>query len=383
MSSSLPELSNRLVSVGTLVLFGLLPTREAFERIRQDQELASLPDDQLLTLIEETDRYWREIMAVSHPESFVIYPELMIICIKVRLQSLAQFAAGVRDEEKEEVNLRRAQWITILAQSLLAEGMVFLLIPEPQMAWRLFMEANLAARALPDFGQLRLREVMWAAYGQFVAAQIGRQAGLAQHASEELARLLQAPNREQEAQTYLEEIQQEFEMVRNALQQRQKDAISSSDPSSTKPEDPLVSYKDQVNHYGDLILSGKMPPDEAKKEFLAHVDLSRVERGIYFVSMFHFGVAQTEPERAIVLAELNYAAACQLSGDLAELTRAYCAHALGNAYAAKARRNHNKAESFRQALPYLEEAFPIIEKRSNPTSPDVQRIMTLLAVSYR
>src|SRR5690348_8588323 len=117
MSSSLPEFSNRIVSVGTLVLFGLLPAREAFERIRQDQQLLTLPDDQLLALVEETDRYWREIMAVSRPKSFVIYPELMVTCIKVRLKSLGQFAAGTRDEEKQEVNLRRAHWITILAQS--------------------------------------------------------------------------------------------------------------------------------------------------------------------------------------------------------------------------------------------------------------------------
>ena len=119
MSSLLPELSNRLVNIGTLVLFGLLPAREAFERIRQDQELANLPDDQLQSLIEETDRYWREeIVDVSHPKSFVIYPELMVTCIKVRLKGLGQLAEGTRYEEKPEVDLRRARWITILAQSL-------------------------------------------------------------------------------------------------------------------------------------------------------------------------------------------------------------------------------------------------------------------------
>src|SRR5579884_1462905 len=227
MSSSLPELNNRIISVGTLVLFGILPAREAFERFWRDQELENLPDDQLQSLIEETDRYWREIISVSSPESYIIYPELMVTCIKVRLKNLGQFAPGASDKEKPELNLRRARWITILTQSLLAEGMVFLLVPEPEMAWKVFTEANIGARALPDFGQLRLREVMWACYGQSVAAQLGHQPNLVQQAEEELARLLQIPNREQEALTYLEEIRQEFATFRNIFQQRQK-ALASS-----------------------------------------------------------------------------------------------------------------------------------------------------------
>ncbi|MGH9931563.1 MAG: hypothetical protein ACREA9_20340, partial [Pyrinomonadaceae bacterium] len=188
----IPELDNRLFAIAQQVVFGTLLPQHAIEKVQQDRELLSLPDKQLLVVIEEADRSWRERLpnvAVRHPENSLIYPLLMAACAEVRLKAIGQFRRGADEKTKPSLDLRMAEWITILSRCLTAKGMGLLLLPEPQAAWETFTSANIGARALPDSGQLRLREVLAACYGQRVAAMIGRQKEAYDLAEQEFAGL--------------------------------------------------------------------------------------------------------------------------------------------------------------------------------------------------
>lgn len=171
----IPELRNKLIATGVQVVTGSLLPQHAVETIRDDEWVRNLPDDALAALLEETDQYWREMadVAVQRPESVRIYPELMTVAAETRLKAIGPFRRGVTPEDKPAFDARMDRWITTLSHCLLAKGMVLLLLPHPQAAWETFTQAGILARALPDRGHLRYREVLWACYGQREATSPG------------------------------------------------------------------------------------------------------------------------------------------------------------------------------------------------------------------
>jgi tetratricopeptide (TPR) repeat protein len=391
----IPELDNRLFFIAQQVVFGTLLPQHAIEKVQQDRELSSLSDERLLVVIEEADRSWREKLlrvAVRYPKNSLIYPVLMAACAEVRLKAIGQFRRGADEKTKPSLDLRMAEWLTIMSRCLTAKGMGLLLLPEPQAAWETFTDANIAARALPDFGQLRLREVLAACYGRRVAAMIGRQKEAYDLAEQEFAGLMQLSNREQEAQAYLAEIVQEFEPIREVLNRRQakppEQETADDKQSSDDPATYAAHYMEQLNFYGGMLQAGRMQPEKAKEQLLASIDLSRLTaQQVSFISISQRQLAASAPDRAVLLAELNYAVASSLEGDKSDLTRAYCAYALAEALTAKARyldKETNNTADYRRAIVFYEEALAMLDDGFDLDSIIECALMyTQMAVCYR
>ncbi|HYG11987.1 MAG TPA: tetratricopeptide repeat protein [Pyrinomonadaceae bacterium] len=379
-----PELHNKLVAVGNQVVFGTMPLEKAHEIIAGDEELSRLADEQLWELIEEAERYWRDKLgvAVKHPQNIIIYPLLITTCAKARLRVIGQSQLVADDTTKPALDLRMAQWITNTARCLLSNGLAFLLLPDPQRAWEMFKRADIMARGVPDAGRLRLREVLWATYGQIIASQESDE-----NANQEMKLIMTAPAYRQETQVYLAEAKQEFAVFWNVFQQRQQflKSQSSDTPPPDAPKPFMVHYRDQLNNYLKGIQAGKLQLEEAKQRLLAEIDFSQVnvELLVNFSNLF-LKLAESDPQLAAVLSELNYAVAAAFNGDQAERARFACSGVAGIAVTAWAKRNDNNTEDFRRAIPYLEEALEFVD-RAQPSEAAFRMamIMNQLAICYR
>lgn len=379
------ELHNKLVAVSNQVVMGALSLEEAVKIIAVDEELSNLADEQLWALIEEAEGYWRDklAIAVKHPENIIVHPLLITECAESRLRAIGQLRRGADDATKPAFDERAVQWLTNMARCLLSNGMAFLLLPDRERAWQMFKRAEVMAGTLPDGGRLRLREMLWATYGQIIATQETEG-----EASQQMDRIMSAPAYREETQVYFAEVRQELSVFWNIFQQRQQFLKSQSSDSPTTPDAPkpfMLSYTERLNSYLRRIQSGEVQIDEAKRQLLEETDFSQLNGGMLSIfSVLHLKLAETAPDHAAVLAELNYAVASAFKGEQAEQARSACSGVLGLALAARAKRNDNDAADFRRAISYLEEAS---ESPEQPQHPDaVYRaalILNQLAICYR
>lgn len=381
----IPELHNKLVAVSTQVVSGVISQEEATGIIVADEELSNLEDEQLWAVIEEAERYWRDRLgvAVKHPESLVIHPTLITACADARLRAIGQLRQGLEGEARLALDKRMAQWITNTARCLLANGMAFMLLPDNMRAWQMFKRADLTARGVPDAGRLRVREVLWATYGQVIASQ-----ELQGPASQEMELIMSAPAYRQETQAYLAEVKQEFDVFWNVYQQRQQFLKSQSSESPPPPADPkpfMLHYKERLDSYLHRIQAGELQLDGAKQLLLEETDFSQlnVEMFVAF-SNLQLKLVETDPVQAVVLAELSYAVASAFEGALAEQARSVCSGVLGLALIARAKQNNNDTEDFRRAISYLEEALKSSGAAQTPEAAHQMAFITnRLAVCYR
>jgi len=381
----IPELHNQLVAVGNQVVSGMVSLEDAHQIIAGDEALSDLADEQLWALIEEAERYWRNRLgvAVKHPQNIVIYPLLITPCAESRLRAIGQLRHGSDDVAKPALDLRMAQWITNTARCLLSNGMAFLLLPDNKRAWEMFVRADIMARAVPNAGRLRVREVMWATYGQIITTQETEG-----KATQEMNSIMSAPAYREVTQVYLAEIKQDFAVFWNIFQQRQQFLKSQSSDNPLPPETPksyMLRYGDQLNSYLHLVRAGKIQLDEAKRRLLEETDFSQMYAGILInFSTLHLKLAESDPRRAAVLADLNYTVASAFDGDDAEHARSVCSGVLGLALAVWAKRNNNHTEDFRRAIPYLEKALESEEgEQSSAVAIRMAMIINNLAICYR
>lgn len=382
------DLDNRIIGIGNQVVFGAILPQRAFEMLREDPELKALPDEALRAVIEETERYgWEHLdAAVHHPENVMIYAALISAAAQDRLKAIGQFRAGLPEKEREAMSPRMADWITLTANCMIAEGVARLLLPDPQGAWQTFTQANVAARALPDSGRLRLRETLWAAYGQRAAAVMGGQDALRDNAEAELSGLLRLPGREEEAQGCLAEIQERFGALQDILHRRETEPEKDQDKAqSPDPDSYGLYYAERLNYAGGLLLAESVPPLKARDILLDSLDLARLEdRHVYYLSLMHRNLADGAPDRGIILAGLNYAVAARLRGPKAELTRGYCAYALGYALALQGRRADDR-KTYRRAIRFHKKALAVLSARpdSDAAAHDCALIAAQLAICHR
>jgi tetratricopeptide (TPR) repeat protein len=382
------DLDNRIIGIGNQVVFGAILPQRALEMLRENPELRALPDDALRAEIEETERYcWERLnAAVHHPENVMIYAALIAAAAQDRLKAIGQFRAGLPEKEREAMSPRMADWITLTANCMLAEGMARLLLPDPQGAWQTFMQANVAARALPDSGRLRLRETLWAAYGLRAAAVMGGQDALRGNAEAELSGLMHSPGREEEAQGYLAEIRTRFDGLESILHRRQTEPEEDVDRSqSDDPEAYGLYYAERLNYSGGLLLAKSVPPLKARDILLDSIDLARLEdRHVYYLSLMHRNLSDGAPDRGIIMTGLNYAVAARLRGPRAELTRGYCAYALGYALAIQGRQTDDR-KTYRRAIRFHKEALAILAARpeSDAAAHDCALVAAQLAICHR
>ena len=381
----IPELHNKLVAIGNQVVSGMMSMEDAHQIIAGDETLSALADEQLWALIEEAERYWRDKLGVAaqHPQNIVVYPLLITPCAESRLHAIAQLRHGSDDVNKPALDLRMAQWITNTARCLLSNGMAFLLLPDIKSAWEMFVRADIMARAVPNAGHLRVREVLWATYGQIIATQESEG-----KATQEMNSIMSAPAYQDVTQVYLAEIKKEFAVFWNIFQQRQQFLKSQSSDNPPPPEVPksyMLRYGDQLNSYLHLVRAGEIQLDEAKRRLLEETDFSQMYAGIFInFSNLHLKLAESDPRRAAVLTELNYTIASAFDGDEAEHARSVCSGVLGLALAAWAKRNNNHTEDFRRAILYLEKALESEEQeQSSAVAIRMAMIINNLAICYR
>lgn len=382
------EFRNKLVVLGNQVVFGMLSASRAVESIAGDRDLQNLSDGQLETLILEADRYWRDMLdiAVHRPENVAIYPILIYECARVRLQAIGRFRAGQEIAEQKRLDSRFDHWLTLETNCLIAKAMALLLLPQSQGAWNAFTEAGIHARALPDLDRPRLREMLWAAYGQGIAAMQGGQQSLYEEAQKALNDLFAYG--EELAIAFLEEIEVEFNRFISTYERRMEllsGASSVETEASNHEESPDSIYLSDLNDMTHKVIDGHVSLDAARLQILerAH-SLKLSAKTIYLVSVSHHNLGYIDPDVAATAAELNYAAATYLSGDLAEDTRFHCKLVLGTTLANKARHHQNEKGIFHLAIPHLEEALLYLTGLNNPE--DLEKIgigLNLLAVCYR
>lgn len=378
----IPELTNKLVMLGIQVVFGCLDPDRAIENVRSSPEFSSATDAGIRKLIDETDRYWREHLeaAVAHPENVAIYPVLMAACAEERLKAIGAYRKGCSAAEQPDLDRRMAEWISLTARCELARGMTLLLFPRHEEAWKAFSRANAMARALPDSGVLRLRETLWAAFGQRLAASLGGQDGLATMANQELNGLMNFPGREAEAREYLAEIEKEFETLREVFNRRMRHLNDGSPDSETPVSTDLgcgMAYIKLLNSCANYVIAGKLEMHEAQGKLAEEVDISRLRPlYLYLQTMLHRQLAESNPDAALILATLNRGVAILLGGDLAETTRAYASYALGKALLTRGRRD-NDPVMYADAFRPLEEARAFFDKDDGEDSGLHAAVITL------
>jgi tetratricopeptide (TPR) repeat protein len=278
-----PEISNKLISIGNQVLDENLQFRDAVEIVKSDRELNDLPDERLQALIQEANHYWfyDGDLARSRPENLLIYPLLTEVCAETRVKAIGQFRKGVQGEAKQSLDIRMATWIGILAECLLNKGMVLLLPDDPrspQGSYEAFLRANLGARALPDFGQLRLREVLWSAHGMWLAAVMWKQSQLAQNALQERNALSKMPGRQVEAQAYILEIEAAFHKLLEAKQRRTKQiGINMETSRKSKDANKTFDYNALLTSIGNRVTAGELSIEQGKHDLLT---TSRINLGV-------------------------------------------------------------------------------------------------------
>lgn len=379
-----PELNNRLVAVANQVLTGMVSQAEAEEIIVGDESLTNLADEQLWALIEEAERYWRGklVIAAKHPQNLLIHPMLITSCAESRLRALGQIRRGADAAAKPALDQRMAQWISRTAHCMLANGMAYLLLPDYKRAWETFKRAEIMASALPDFGNIRLRELMWAAYGQYVASRESDQS-----ARQQMQHLLSSAEYKQEAQVYLPELQDEFTIFSNVFQQRHQflKSQASNNPPPEAPKPFMLRYVDLLNSYMRRIRAGELQLDEAKRLLLEEVDFSQLSSGALITSSaLHIKLAESAPQQAVLLAELNHAVASVFEGDEAEYARTACSEVLGVALTGWAKENNYDDETFRRAILYLETALESLEQeQSRQFAARIAQLLSHLAICFR
>lgn len=375
MLEKLPELHNRLVILGNQVVFGMMPFSQALQLAANDAELQSLPDEALEALVHQARAYWREDLelAIRRPQNVYVYPALIKECVRDRLQAIGRFRAGQK-EARHDFDVRFDHWITLETRCLLDCGLCLLLIPESKAAWETFTEAAVHARALPDLDRPRLREMLFAAYGQGTAAFLGQQPALADQARQEVNFLLQKGGAA--AAQHLEEIEAEFAVFAGIYQRRSE--------AQQQPA-PAAEYLKVLNELSGRVKSGQLELAAARGMILERARrIDPGSTGIYYVSGFNQNLAHTDPDSAVINAELDLAAAAYLTDELAAETRANCQFVLGFARARQARVHKNDPDLYRQAAPHLEAALAFFQTLENPEyRPKISVSLNYLAMCYR
>ncbi len=390
------EFHNPLIRIGRQVSLNLFQPQEAIQEVKQSQELSALSDEQLQTIIEETNQYWRAQVAealtdpssivFSDPEHVVIYTRLMRICAEKRIEAIRYFENDIRNEQQNVLyHARYNRWIIIQVRCLLSQGSAMLLFPNFKNASDIFHNTYEIILTFPDFRQSCLCEALHACYGLIIVAMLTKQMETLQQIGQELASLKGISDRQQEIQRCMEAIQQDFELITYICEQRvilltkpKKRAIrrrkriqSVRKTSATPNSNPMtyaLFYREMLNRHGQLVCEEKMIYEAAEQQLLHSINISRLRtEEVYFLAQEHEALAPSRLDLAIVLAKLNYTVSYLLTDKKAELARTQCAYTLGVALLKKGREQKGPLRRDEGwigdpalcalALPYLEEAL--------------------------
>ena len=383
---SLVELRNPIVKRAYWMIGEQLPVETAVEALLNDEQLQSEPDDELIRIIEEADRFWRGQCedCVRKPGSIEMYAPLMTACCKQRYDSLWELRKAASAGEQAALTARMGRLMTVRAHCELASAESLLLNEKYREAYEAFGRAEWAARAVPDEGSLRLCEILWARYGQWATASRARRPNETASAEAGINQLLQGAG--PAAEECLRKVEQIFSRhhwvfsERDRLRRELKEHPAQPGKPPAEAPSAAGSLLELVSGLAAGVRSGQMTMEEARERAGARFPSLGLQPGMVGVAsgMFETLVA-TDPERAVLLAEINCELALQFQ-DQPEL-QSGCLGSLAFAL------NHlpgNQPAGFQRAIEVLDRAYELV-KSSRDAGPNrrAAQICVELAVANR
>jgi hypothetical protein len=210
-----------------------VPLDAAVRSLTDGEDVQSLSDDELIRTVEEADTHWREQYreCVHHPVGIAMYAPLMQAVCRQRYDRLAELRRSAPEPERTALTVRLGRLLTVAARSALAGAEALLLSERFRQAYEAFGEAEWLARALPDEGSLRLREILWARYGRWTAARAAQRREESESAHAGVDEIVQGVGPAAEA--CLQEIDQRFAPYRWVLEERARLRRQLADHSRT------------------------------------------------------------------------------------------------------------------------------------------------------
>ena len=124
--------------------------------------------------------------------------------------------------------------------------------------------------------------------------------------------------------------------------------------------DATYGYVRAVEEAAAEVVAGELDEEEGRRRIASLARGLATPFAVHMLTRLHLRLAQTDPARAIVAAELNHAGASALDGPDAAACRADTALAAGGAYLAQAQRDPTRVDLFSRAAAYLSEALPVL-----------------------
>lgn len=376
MAKETPE--DRLVEVSNPIVnraYFMIGMRTGLDVARQsllkDRDLQSKSDDELIQIIEQADRHWRDQYkdCVRKPGVIAMYAPLMAACCKQRYDSLFELRKTASDKEKEALTGRMGRLLTIQTHCALAGAESLFLNENIKEAYDAFGQAEWLARSLPDEGSLRVCEVLWARYGQMAAASMAGRQQEFEAASAGIQQLLDGAG--PIADQSLDKVEALFSRHRWVLNERERlrqELRDHPDQAIAPPEEPSSPFESLVTLAYELVgkvQGGQITIADAKETAKAEALSLDLQPGmvVNFATVCLDTLVQADPQSSVWFEEILCEIALQFQND--PYVEAYCLSQLGTASIALAQ---SKGMGYERGIEVLERAYETISIRDSPDS---------------
>jgi tetratricopeptide (TPR) repeat protein len=366
---TIPEIANPIIQRAFWTISDHLSLDAAIGSLLDSEQMGSLSDNELIRIIEEADRYWRDKYkyCVRTPGSVLAYAPLMEACCHQRYTQLSKQRDSAPETERAALTARMARLLTVGAHCELARAETLLLNERCQEAYQMFGRAEQMARQMPDEGVLRLYEILWAHYGQWAAASMAHRQGEIDTARAGIHQILLQVGTE--AEEYIKKIEQLFSRhqwvfgERARLRQEQQDGVTEHAPSDRLGGlSPMV---DLIRRLASEVESGKLSLEAARESARTELPSLHVQPGMMrLVSALYEEVAEIDPERAVRFEEIASELALQFR-DHPDVQGAGL-YSLGFALSRLARK---QGAGFERAMATLERAYELVSSEQRDDEP--------------
>jgi tetratricopeptide (TPR) repeat protein len=390
--SAIPEIENPIVRRAFWAISAQVPLEAVVRSLLDSEDVKSLPDNELLRIIEEADRFWRDRYkdCVRTPAVVAAYPVVMEACCHQRYERLWEERKSAPEAERAALTTRMGRLLTVCVRCVLAGAETILLNENFQKAYHMFGGAEQMARQMPDEGSLRLYEILWARYGQWAAASMGNRRDETDSACAGISEiLLQVGSEAEECIKKIEQLFARHQWVlreRARLRREQQGQVAGQGPPGP-PEEPgaVSAMSTLIERLAFEVESGKLTLEAARERARAEFPSLHVQPGMMrFILGVYTSLADIDPERAVRLGEIASEMAAQF-GDHPYVQGAGL-FSLGFALNHLARK---QGSGFERAIATLERAYQLVSSEQGPDGmgPEhdhlVARICCEAAISSR
>src|SRR5579864_1131659 len=366
--NSLLEISNPIIKRAFWMIGQQVPLEKAVQSLLEDRDLQSASDDELVRIIEEADRYWRDRYqdCVRKPAVIQMFAPLMIASCKQRYDRLWEMRKSAAEQETALLTARMGRLLTTRARAELAAAEYLLLNEELHQAFELFGQAEWLARATPDEGCLRVYEILWARYGQWVAATMASRQAEIDAASAGIKQLLLGAG--PQAEECLRKVEALFSrhqwVFKERARLRRELRESPAHPGDPQAEtmSPYGSFLDLVDRLARDVQAGRITMEKANQQTREAFPSLKLQPGmVAAAASVYANLLSTDPDRAVLL--LTFTSELALKFQDQPGVQSYCLGCLGFALNRQAR---NTRTGFEHAIPVLERAYELASSMDDP-----------------